>query len=483
MGTSMLNDIFIIAFRLANIFRSLFAEGGLNNVFTPTFTSLLTKNGRKDAIEFAASLRSILTVSLLSFIAVMMIFMPSVIRIIAPGLSDSSPQYFQLAVHLARIIFPYLFFITLVSFYGCMLASVNKFSAFSSTPIILNVSMIIAIALSHFFETPAHALSYAVILAGLLELLWMTYSANLAGLRLPIAKIHLSPTTKKMLCLMIPNVISSSITQIMLWINTIYASSIVGAVSYFYFADRIIQLPMALVGTTISIITLPNLSKAFAVNDNSKVSYIITHSICIITLLALPSLVGLLQLTEEIVEILFMHGKFDHTSLHNTANTIRVLSFGLPAFMLQKMLTTAFYASKRTTTPMIIALCTILLQLLILTLTFTGTNYIAIAYASIASAWFYIIAAIYCILRYSLAHFDLRYITTEICKQAVASAILMLFIFITQYSVTHHLPTLYFSYKAPIILLLIACSAIVYFISLIVLKSCTIYEIIRKQKI
>ena len=427
MGTGMINDIFIAAFKLANLFRTLFAEGSFNATFVPIFSGLLVDKGKQHAAAFAVRMQACLLVALLIFTVAVIIFMPAVIGLTTPGFIGQEYSL-DFATKLSRIMFPYLIFISIAAFYGGVLNSVGVFSPFASTSIILNIVMMIGALFASDIEGIAYALAYSVLVAGVLELLWMLYFARKYNMLIVLRKPKITPKVRLAFSRMLPSIVGSGVTQINVWIDMLIVSFIAGGMSYLYYADRIMQLPMALIGTTIGIVMLPGLSKALKSDSKEKVEDMMSSSFSLIMFFALPASVGLIMIGEDIVRILFMRGNFTYESVTNTSIALIAFTIGLPAFSLNKLFTVVFYSHGDTKIPLRCAVMTIILNASISILLLQSMQHAGVALASTISGWVSILYLVYVLQKRSLLY--LKYdVLPEILKSAVASVMMGLYIY------------------------------------------------------
>lgn len=427
LGAGTLNDAFIIAFRLPNLFRTIFGEGALSSAFVPIFASKVAKD-KQAANEFAGKVTSILTLLLIIFCIVMMIFMPEVISVTAPGYHNY-PEIFELAVLLGRITFPYIFLISLVALYGGMLNSINKFYAFAAAPIFLNIAMIIALLLQKHFATPAHALSWGVIGGGVLELLWMIYFLKKSGLTFSFGMPAVDDDIKKLLKRMLPSIYGSGIAQINIWVSTIIASYVIGGISYLYFADRIYQLPLALIGTAMGFVLLPALSKAFSEGNSADAIKIQNEAVGFCLYLSIPAMFAIMIMAQDIIHVLFERGNFTANATFQTANALTVFSFGLPAYVLIKVFSSTFFSNGDTKTPVKVATISLIINVIISILLLPVIQHVAIAVGSVVSAWFTIIVFLRTLHKrhwYRVNH-DLFF--SKVLRLIIASLMMVLVIF------------------------------------------------------
>ena len=260
LGTGALADAFFVAFRIPNTFRRLFSEGTFNAAFVPSYSSEIIK-GTKQSNDFANSIFNLLFLGLLFLVLLVQIFMPGFVSIIAPGFVGDFEKI-NIAINLTRITFPFLFFISIASFFAAILNSHNKFAAASAAPIILNIVLIIILFLSNFLgDELVYYLSYGVSFAGILQLLFLfKYVSKFYSLKFNF-RIRINKKVKIFFKKLLPSIFSSGVTQVNILVGTIIASFQAGAVSYLYYADRVYQINLAVAGIAIGVVVLPQLSK------------------------------------------------------------------------------------------------------------------------------------------------------------------------------------------------------------------------------
>lgn len=356
IGASWLSDAFFVAFKLPNFFRRLFAEGAFNAAFIPSFSSILTSEGREAALKFAGEVMSVLLLVLLILNAVFIIFMPWITPIFAPGFTDT-PEKFDLTVTLSQITFPYILFISLVSLLGGVLNSLGKFAAPAANPILLNLCMIGGMLwLNGISPTPAHALSYAVFIAGMVQLGWLIFICIQTDTMPHIVSPRLTKQVKTMLLLMAPAALGSGVQQLNLLIDVIIASHIPGAVSYLYYADRITELPIGMIGVAVGTVLLPMLSKQIRSGDVAAARASMNRALELVLLFGFPATAALMVIAKPIIMVLYQHGAFTEADMLQAVPTLIAFTAGLPAFLAVKIFAPGFYANHDTKTPFKIAI-------------------------------------------------------------------------------------------------------------------------------
>ena len=388
LGAGPVADAFFVAQRLPNLFRSLFAEGAFSAAFVPLFAGTMAQQGKEAARLFAEDALAVLLAALLAFVLLGEIFMPSVMRLIAPGFAED-PDKFALAVALTRITFPYLLFIALVALQGGVLNSVDRFAAAAATPILLNLFLIAALLMMRRFGWhDGRALAWAITGAGLAQFLWLMFSCARAelGLRLPWPR--LTPEVRRTLAIMGPGAIGAGVTQVNLLVSTALASFLPGgSVSYLYYADRLNQLPLGVVGIAVGTAILPPLSRHLRLGEDSAAVETQNRGLELALLLTVPAAVALAVLAQPILAVLFQRGAFSPTDTAATASALAAYAAGLPAFVLIKVLAPAFFARHDTATPVRVAITAMAVNLALTLILMQFLAHVGIALATSCAGW------------------------------------------------------------------------------------------------
>ena len=357
LGAGPVADAFFVALKFPNFFRRITAEGAFSYAFIPVYSSTLEKENQDKASEFATQSLSMMVLCLTPFLMLAFAFMPFLMRALAPGFEVGEPRY-DWAVDMTRITLPYLLCMSLTALLGGVLNSHNRFAPFAATPIFFNLSLIAALLfLPAALENAGFALSWGVFAAGVIQLIWIYICYRRAGLKIGFSFSFYSAKIKKLLSLMGPAALGAGVTQINLFIDVILASLLpVGAVSYLYYADRLNQLPMGVVGVAIGTALLPLLSRSVAAKNAGESSRLFFRSIEFGLLLSLPAAVALFVMPQELIHVLFERGSFDMDARVQTAYTLMAYSVGLPAYVLVKIFNTAFFSKEDTKTPVKISI-------------------------------------------------------------------------------------------------------------------------------
>ena len=400
LGAGPVADAFFVAQRLPNLFRSLFAEGAFSAAFVPLFAGTMAEHGKGAARAFAEDALAVLLAALLVFVLAGEIFMPWVMRVIAPGFA-ADPEKFAIAVALARITFPYLLFIALVALQGGVLNSVDRFAAAAATPIFLNLFLIAALLLTRRFGwQDGKALAWAITGAGLAQFLWLMFSCARAGLALRLPRPRLTQEVRRTLAIMGPGAIGAGVTQVNLLISTALASFLPGgSVSFLYYADRLNQLPLGVVGIAVGTAILPPLSRQLRLGEDEAAVTTQNRGLELALLLTLPAAVALAVLAQPILAVLFQRGAFGPADTAATAAALAAYAAGLPAFVLVKVLAPAFFARHDTKTPVKIAIVAMAANLALTLVLMQFLAHIGIALATSAAGWLNALALLTVLLR------------------------------------------------------------------------------------
>jgi putative peptidoglycan lipid II flippase len=405
-GTGVYADAFNIAFKLPNFFRNIFAEGAFSAAFVPLFSGKLSAEGKKKAIEFAGNILTILTVILIVLIVLFEIFMPFVIMGLAPGF-EADAHKFNLTVYLTKITTPYLFFISLVTFYACILNSINKFAAMAFSPVILNIAMIAALYYLGNTQTDKVVVAaWAVFVGGLLQLIFILWPIIRRGVWPSFRFPSFTGDVKKFFKNIIPAVMGSGVTQINLWIGTIIATTIPGAVSMIYYVDRVVQLPISLIGVSIGIVILPSLSRHFKLKNKEQAIHTQNRALEIALLFSLPCTVALFVISEPLIYILFQRGAFKAADTLNTSPALVTLAIGIPAYVMNKIMVPAFFAVEDTKTPVKISIVCMIINVTGNLILIRYLSYVGITLATAIAAWVNIILLFVFAYRKEIFKFD-----------------------------------------------------------------------------
>jgi putative peptidoglycan lipid II flippase len=381
-GDSGVSDVFFQAFRLPNLFRSLFAEGALNSAFVPMFGRLHHKEGRLKALDFARLVFTVLVLILLVLVLIFELNMEGIMSILAPGFRKD-PEKFHMVVQFGHIVFPYILFIALSALCAGILNSLNRFSAAASAPILLNLFCIASLVLFSFNVLDAgKALSWAVTLAGVAQFIWVLWACARNKMVLRPVRLRMTEELKTLLRRMGPGIAGAGVYQVNLLISTGVASFVPMAVSYLAFADRINQFPLSITGIAIGTVLLPLLTRHVAANRHEESIYIQNRVLQFSFVLTLPAAFALVILSVPIVTVLFQHGRFTSLMSLEVAKVLSIYVLCLPANVVVKTLNANFFSRGNTRIPMIVASVSILSNLFFIALLFPLFSYYGIAMAA-----------------------------------------------------------------------------------------------------
>ncbi len=356
LGTGWVADAFVVAFRFPNLFRRLFGEGAFNSAFVPIFAKKVEGEGKEAARVFAEEAMAGLLFILLILTIAAELTMPFLMYGLAPGF-DSEPQKFELAVLLTRITMPYLLCMSLVALMSGALNSVGRFAESSSVSIVLNVVMTSAtlIALWLGYKAGAEAgiiQALGVFAAGILQLMLLMWGMKRAGLSLKLRWPKWTDDLRRLWQLGIPGIVSGGVTQLNIAIGTMIATMQPGAVSQLYYADRLYELPLAIVGIAVGVVLLPDVARQLRAGNMDGVMDSQNRSLEFAMLLTIPAALALAIIPAEIIHVLFERGAFKASDTEATAAVLSVFALGLPAFVLIKVFSPAYFAREDTKTPM-----------------------------------------------------------------------------------------------------------------------------------
>jgi putative peptidoglycan lipid II flippase len=388
LGAGPVADAFFVAQRLPNLFRSLFAEGAFSAAFVPLANRALVEGGAPALKQFAEEAYAVLVAALVVFVVLGEILMPLVMHVIAPGF-EAEPAKFELVVTLSRITFPYLLFISLVALQGGLLNTLDRFAAAAGTPVLLNIFLIAALLLmARVHGNGGVVLAWALTAAGVAQFLWLAICCSRAGIGLRLRWPRLTPAVKRTLAIMGPGVLGAGVTQLNLLISTALASLLPeGSVSFLYYADRLNQLPLGVVGIAVATAILPPLSRQVRSGDHAGAVATQNRGVELALLLTLPAATALAILALPILEVLFERGAFGPRETAATAAALIAYSAGLPAFVLVKVLAPAFFARHDTKTPVKVAIVSLATNLVLTFVLMQFLAHVGVAIALSAAGW------------------------------------------------------------------------------------------------
>lgn len=428
LGAGPVADAFFVAFRLPNHFRAIFAEGAFNAAFIPAYARVRTQGGADSARLFGDRIFTLLLATQVVLLALALLFTPQVIDVLAPGFSRE-PREFELAVSLTRITFPYLLLITLVTLWGGILNALHRFAAAAAAPILLNLSMMATLAFAAFFGGAGYAAAWGVLISGILQALLVGGDTLRAGAFTGFRALRLDADVRKFFKALIPATIGSAGTQLALFADTIIASFLAtGAISALYYADRIDQLPIGVIGIAVGTVLLPEMTRRIAAGDEIGAHSAQNRAIEFALLLAVPCIVAFLVVPEHIMRGLFMRGRFTAADAHAAALTLMAYTVGLIPFVLVRSVVAPFLARGDTLTPMKAALIGTAVNIAFKVALMGALAQVGLALATSIGAWINFVVVLYLAARNGFIVSDAR-LKLSVIKLAAAGAVLALVLF------------------------------------------------------
>ncbi len=385
LGAGPIADAFLVAFRLPNHFRAIFAEGAFAAAFVPAYARTLEQDGKLAARSFADRLALAMIVLQVALLVVALIYTPEVVRLLAPGLDASR---FELAVALTRITFPYLALISIESLIAGTLNANNRFASAAGAPVLLNLAMIGTLTYAALFPSTGHAAAWGVLIAGVLQLALVAGDAEKNGFGLRLKMPKLDEQTKKFLKALGPAIIGAGGVQLALFADTIISTFLpTGALSALYYADRIHQLPIGVVGIAVGVVLLPEMARRLAAGDEKGAASSQGRAIEFALLLAVPCAAASLVIPELIMRALFARGAFTAADAAAAGQTLAAYATGLIPFVLMRSFVAPFHARGDTTTPVIAALSGVALNIALKVALMGPLAQAGLALATAAGAW------------------------------------------------------------------------------------------------
>ncbi len=387
MGVGPVADAFVVAFRIPNHFRAIFGEGAFNAAFVPTYARVLETQGPSESRSFAGVIFTLMLIVQAVLLVVAIPTMPWIVGALAPGF-PADPAKFELAVALTRITFPYLLLITLVTILSGILNAHERFAAAAAAPVLLNLAMIAALAVAFLFPTAGHAAAWGVAAAGFLELTLVYLAARRADIAPGLQRIRLTRPMRDFFRTLGPAVIGSAGVQLAIFADTIIASFLpTGAVSSLYYADRIFQLPVGVIGIAAGTVLLPEMSRRIAAGDIAAAHAAQNRAVGFTLALTAPFFVAFLVMPELIMAALFKRGAFDEAAARAAGAVLAAYAVGLPAIVLIRSATASFYSRADTRTPLIASLTAIAVNIALKILLIGRFGVVGLALATAVGTW------------------------------------------------------------------------------------------------
>lgn len=395
LGAGVVSDAFFTAFKLPNVFRRMFAEGAFNAAFVPLYAKRIEKDGDASADQFASEAAAALFATVALIVILFQITMPWSLNIIGFGLDRAvnedgiSPYY--LAVFFALITMPYLLFMSMTALFSGVLNTRHKFALAAGVPILLNAFMITALIVTPRLGLGQReiglALTVAITTSGVAQAATVMWGARRAGMQFQFKRPRLTPGVKRLVILGVPGIISAGITQINLVVSHSIATLQDSAASWLTYADRLYQLPLGMIGIAMGVALLPALSRALRAGDGVSAMSTQNRAIELSMLFTLPAAVALYMIPDILIAGLFERGAFTAETTEQVAKALKLFALGLPAFVLLKVLTPAFFAREDTRTPMIWAGISALVNITLGYTLFVTIGFHGLALATSVAAW------------------------------------------------------------------------------------------------
>ena len=435
LGAGPTADAFFVAFRLPNHFRAIFAEGAFNAAFIPAYARVRTQEGKQRADQFGDRIFTLLFASQVVLLALALLFTPQVIALLAPGFSRE-PHQFALAVSLTRITFPYLLLITLVTLWSGILNALHRFAAAAAAPILLNLTMMATLACAAFFPGAGYAAAWGVLISGVLQAALVGGDTFYAGVMTFFRTLRLDSDVRRFFKALIPATVGSAGTQLALFADTIIASFLsAGAISALYYADRIDQLPIGVIGIAVGTVLVPEMTHRLAAGDEAGARSAQNRAIEFALLLAIPCVVGFLVAPGLIMRALFMRGAFSAADAHAAAMTLMAYTIGLIPFVLIRSVVAPFYARGDTATPVKAALVGTAINIVFKIMLMVPLAQVGLALATSIGAWINFILVLFFAHRARVIAADGE-LKASLVKLAAAGAALTLALLIADPLVT-----------------------------------------------
>lgn len=433
-GAHAMADAFYVAYRIPNLLRRLLGEGSLVAAFVPIYTEYLHHKTEEERARFVNTVATVLTITLVGITIVGMIFARDVVTIIAPGFS-ASPQKFEIAVMLTRIMFPFFVVIGLAALFMGILNAHHLFVYPALAPCFLSIAeLAFLFFICPLMEQPIRGLAFGVVCGGMLQMLFQVPPLKKTGLKFRFHIDLKNEGFRRMFTLMIPSILAVSVDQINAFVDVICATWLEeGTVSALYYANHLMLFPLALFGVAVATVSLPVLSKSASFKDFTELTAMLNKSLRATAYYIIPSSVGLMVLAHPIIRLLFERGKFDGHATDMTAQALLFYSAGLIAYASVKILATAFYSLKDTKTPVKIAVIALILnaELIFILMGPMGIGGLALAtaIASVCNA----LLLVYC-LRKKIGRLGLRAFLTTFIKILFAALVMGAVCYVTYHA-------------------------------------------------
>jgi putative peptidoglycan lipid II flippase len=410
LGAGPVADAFFVAFRLPNHFRAIFAEGAFNAAFVPAYAHVHGERGETSARLFASRIFTLLFFSQLVLLVVAWLFMPQAMSILAPGFTDDAEQR-RLAIELTRIIFPYLLLITLVTLYGGMLNVMHRFASAAAASIFLNISMMATLALAALFPGVGQAAAWGVLISGFLQYFLLAGDLALHGGLPRFEVLKLDDDIRSFFRALGPATLGSMGTQVALFADTIIATFLpAGALSALYYADRLNQLPIGVIGIAIGTVLLPEMSRRLTSGDQAGAMASQRRAFDFTLLFSVPFVAAFLTVPDFITRAMFARGAFSKADAAASGATLAAYAIGLIPFVLIRSAVATFYARKDTATPVKAALTGVAVNVALKIALVGALAQVGLALATAVGAWINLLLVLGLAVRAGYLEFDRAFV-------------------------------------------------------------------------
>src|ERR1700686_457385 len=468
LGAGPVADAFFVAWRLPNNFRAIFAEGAFNTAFIPAYAHVHGKGGETSARLFADRIFTLLLLSQVVLLVVAWLFMPQAMRILAPGFPEDSEQR-RLAIELTRITFPYLLLITMVTLYGGMLNVMQRFASAAAASIFLNIAMMATLALAAFFPTAGHAAAWGALLSGFLQYFLLAGDLARHGGLPRFAPLRLDADVRAFFRALGPATLGSMGTQVALFADTIIATFLpAGALSALYYADRLNQLPIGVIGIAIGTVLLPEMSRRLTAGDHAGAMASQRRAFEFTLLFSVPFVAAFLTVPDLITRAMFARGAFSKTDAAAAGATLAACPIRLIPFLLIRSAGANLYARKDTATPVKAALTGVAVNVALKIALVGSLAQVGLALATAVGAWINLLLVVGFAARAGYLDLD-RALTRSLAKFAGAGVVLGAALWLSARFAASHLAQLSAFRDEATLLVLIVVGAIVYAGSILLL--------------
>src|SRR3954447_20373637 len=468
LGAGPVADAFFVAFRLPNHFRAIFAEGAFHAAFVPAFAHVYGQRGEAPARLFADRIFSLLLVSQLILLGLAWVFTPQAMSLLAPGFTDD-PEQRRLAIELTRITFPYLLLITLVTLYGGMLNVMQRFASAAAASILLNISMMMTLSLAAFFPGAGHAAAWGVLISGFLQYFLLAGDLARHGGLPRFAPLKLDADVRAFFRALGPATVGSMGTQVALFADTIIATFLpAGALSALYYADRLNQLPIGVIGIAIGTVLLPEMSRRITSGDHAGAAASQRRAFDFTLLFSVPFVAAFLTVPDVIMRAMFARGAFSKADAAAAGATLAAYAIGLIPFVLIRSAVATFYARKDTATPVKAALTGVAVNVGLKIALVGALAQVGLALATAAGAWVNLVLVIALAVRAGYLELD-RQLLRSSAKFLVSGVLLAVALWLAARFATAQFAQLTAFRDEAALLLLVAVGAIVYAGSILML--------------